>query len=67
MYLQRYLVQRETAAVSVHVLCTPYNNEPLYGVASFEDTYVVACMCVLVVTVLRRCYCGNAGVERTPK
>ena len=40
-----WLVPRETAAVSAHVLCTPYNHAPVYSVISFEATYV-GCMCV---------------------
>ena len=40
-YLQRYLVvawlvPRETAAVSAHVLCTPYTHAPIYSVTSFH-------------------------------
>ena len=31
-----WLVPRETAAVSPHVLCTPYNHSPVYSVTSFE-------------------------------
>ena len=39
-YLQRYvvviwLVPRATAAVSAHVLCTPYNHAPVYSVTSY--------------------------------
>ena len=33
-----WLVPRETAAVSGHVLCTPYNEAPVYGVVSFKAT-----------------------------
>ena len=39
----------ETAAVSVHILCTPHNHAPVYSVTSFQATYV-GCMCVLTVT-----------------
>ena len=40
-YLQRYLVvawlvPRETAAVSAHVLCTPYTHAPIYSGTSFH-------------------------------
>ena len=33
-----WLVPCETAAVSAHVLCTPYNHAPAYGVTSFKVT-----------------------------
>ena len=32
------LVPHETAAVSAHVLCTPYNHAPVYSVTLFEPT-----------------------------
>ena len=35
-----WLMPRETAAVSAHVLRTPYNHAPIYSVASFGSTYV---------------------------
>ena len=40
-YLQCYLVvawlvPRETAAVSAHVLCIPYTHAPVYSVTSFD-------------------------------
>ena len=46
MYWQRCLVVTrlvpcETAAVSAHVLCIPYNHAPVFSVTSFEVTYVV--------------------------
>ena len=50
VYLQPYLVvtglvPHEAAAVSAHVLCTPYDQAPVYSVTSFQATYV-GCMCV---------------------
>ena len=36
--LAALLVPCETAAVSVHVLCKPYNYAPVYSVASFKAT-----------------------------
>ena len=41
VYLQPYydvpwLVPREAAAVSAHVLCTPYNHAPVYSVTSYS-------------------------------
>ena len=70
-----WLVPRETAAASAHVLYTPYSHKPVYGVTSFKDTSV-GCMCVscnLPPALLAEwpgsftCYCGNTGVERIPK
>ena len=44
MYLLRYLVvawlvPREAAAVSAHVLCTTYNHTPVNSVTSCKDIY----------------------------
>ena len=39
------LVWRETADVSVHVPCTPYNHAPVYSVIFCEATHA-GCMCV---------------------
>ena len=33
-----WLVPCETAAVSAQVLCTPFNNAPVYSVTSFKAT-----------------------------
>ena len=41
----KWLVPGETAAVSAHVLCTPYSHAPGYSANLFEATYV-GCMCV---------------------
>ena len=38
-----WLGTRETAAVSVHVLCTPHNHLPVYSASLSEVTYV-SCM-----------------------
>ena len=51
MYLQRrlvvtWLVPREAAAVSAHVLCTLYNHAPIYSVTSSKATYVRCMSCV---------------------
>ena len=35
-----WLVPCETAAVSAHVLCTPYKDASDYGVTSFKATWV---------------------------
>ena len=40
-----WLVPRETAAISVHVLRVPYNHVPVYNVIFFEAIYA-KCMCV---------------------
>ena len=40
-----WLVPREHAAISVHVLCAPYNHTPVSSVISLEATFV-RCMCV---------------------
>ena len=40
-----WLVSHETAAVSAHVLCTPYNQLHVYSVILFKATYV-GCMCI---------------------
>jgi len=33
------LCLKKTAAVSAHVLCTPYNDAPFYNVTTFKNTY----------------------------
>ena len=33
-------VLHKTAAISMHVLCTPYNHAPVYSVTSFKATYI---------------------------
>ena len=43
----RWLVTRETAAVSAHGMFTAYNNTPVSSVTLFEATYA-GCMCVAV-------------------
>ena len=50
-----WLVPHETAAVSTHVLCTPYNHAPVYSVTSFRATYV-GCMCVYLQTAIREIF-----------
>ena len=34
-----WLVPSETAAISAHVLCTPYNHASIYSVTLFKATY----------------------------
>ena len=46
-----WLVPRKTAAVSVHVLNTPYNRATVYSVTSFEAAYV-GCSCHLPAALL---------------
>ena len=38
----------ETAAVEVHILCTPYNHAPVDSVTLFEAIYIAWCMCLTV-------------------
>ena len=75
-----WLVPHETAAASVHVLCTSYNHAPVYSVTSFEATYVVCIrlmshVCSAVTCHLHLCqndqnllhaadYYGNMGWNR---
>ena len=40
-----WLVPCETAAVSVHILCTPCNHTPVYSVTLFKAIYV-ECICM---------------------
>ena len=44
------LVPRDSIAVSVQVLCTPYNYAPFYSVSLFQATYVGCTDVCLVVT-----------------
>ena len=77
MYLKRclvitWLVPCKTAAISVHILCTPCSHAHVYSVTSCKATYI-GCMCVfscnLPPALLAEqlgssiCYCGNMGVE----
>ena len=34
--LYSWLVPHETAAISAHILCTPYNHAPVYSVILFQ-------------------------------
>ena len=75
VYLQCYLVvvwlvPREAAGVSAHVLCIPYNHAPVYNACSCKSKYYLgACMssCNLPAARLAErpgsftCRCGNAG------
>ena len=48
------LVPHETAAVSAHVLCTPYNHAPVYSITSCEATCIRRLhMCLDVTCHLR--------------
>ena len=40
-----WLASHETAAVSAHVLCTPYSQPHVYSMILFKATYV-GCMCI---------------------
>ena len=70
------LVPRETAAASAQVLCTPYNNAPVYSVTIRSHIrrvhlHLPGCNPPLVFLAEwlapLTCYCGNKGVERIPK
>ena len=55
VYLQRclavaWLVPRETAAVSVQVLCTPFNHALVYSVTSFKTGHIDSVHVCLAVT-----------------
>ena len=77
VYLQRclvvtQLVPRETAAVSAHVVCTPYSHAP----RSYSKSHMQgACVfnCNLPPAFLAKwpgsfaCYCGNTVMELIPK
>ena len=68
-----WLVPRETAAISAHVLCTPYNHAPVYSVTLFEATCVDRAHVWLAVTC--RLHFGQndrdllraTGLERIPE
>ena len=77
MYLKRYLaitwlVPCKTAAISVHILCTPCNHAHVYSVTPCKATHI-GCRCVFSCNLPPAlwaeqlgssiCYCGNMGVE----
>ena len=72
-----WLVPRQTAAVSAHVLCTPYNHAPIYIVTSLEAIKVGCILCLAVTCHLHflgrndrdllRANVVTRGVERIPK
>ena len=73
VYLQRCLVvtwrvPRESAAISAHVLCTPYNRAPVH---SFIRSHILTVhMCLAVTCLLLFWYnvnCDNTNMERIPK
>ena len=39
-----YLKPHETAAVSAHIVCTPYNHGPVYSITLFEATRNCCCL-----------------------
>ena len=65
-----WLVPHETAAVSVQILCTPYNHAPCHFMQSHIHNGVCVFGCNLAPALLAEwpgsftCYCGNTGVER---
>ena len=68
-----WLVPHETAAVSAHVLRTPYNHAPCHFMQS-HIRKVYACLAVTChLHILAEwpgsftCDCGNTGVEQIPK
>ena len=74
----RWLVPCRTAAISMHIMCTPYNHALVYCVTSFEATmraHICACVfsCNLPPALLAEwagsftCYCSNTGVEQILK
>ena len=76
VYLQRcsvgtWLVPCETAAISVHVLCTPYNHVLVYSVIRSHVRRVHACLAVTCHLHFWQtdlgsftCFCGNSGWNR---
>ena len=68
-----WLVPHETAAVLVHILCTPYNHAPCHFMQSHIRNGVCVFSCNLPPALLAEwpgsftCYCSNTGVERIPK
>ena len=69
-----WLVPCETAAISAHVLCTPYNHAPVYSVTLSEAIYVGCLFRYNMPLALLAewqgsfvCYCGNTKVEWIPK
>ena len=81
MYWQRYLVVTwlvppETAAASVHSLCSPYNHAPVYSITSFKVTsvgclYVFSCnLPPALLAEWTRAFtfsCGNTKIEQLLK
>ena len=70
--LDGLMVPRETAAVSAHVLCTPYNHASLHSVILFKATYVLydasvssSSLPVLLAEWTRSfaSYCGGTDTE----
>ena len=67
-----WLVWHETAAVLVHVLCTPYDHAPVYCVTYSKPHARGACgylasACFAEWPGSFTCYCGNAGMGMDSK
>ena len=67
--LQRCLVvvwpvSRETAAVSVHMLCTPYSHAPVYSVTSFKAINICRVRVCLAVTCHRHFWQNDRDLLR---
>ena len=57
-----WLIPPETVAVLVHILCTPYNHAPVYGITSFEATCVALGACVFSCNLLPPALCRMTGI-----
>ena len=62
-----WLMPRETATVSAHVLCTPCNHALVYRVTLFEATYVGACVfcCILPLALQSDRFSGRNLLRAT--
>ena len=62
----KWLVPCETAAISVHILCTPYNHAPVYSVTT-KGACVFSCILPPALSAEWLgsfiCFGGNTGVE----
>ena len=62
----KWLVSCEIAAISVHVLCTPYNHAPVYSVTT-KGACVFSCILPPALSAEWLgsfiCFWGNTGVE----
>ena len=77
MFVVTWLVPRETAVVSAHVLCTPYNHAPGHSASLPKDVIYVQDACVFSINLTLALlaewpgsftyWCGNTGLERIPR